>query len=213
MRKSMLMPLLALLLVGCNVKLVTQVKESYFVEGAGDNLGTALLAEVTACQDYKDSRKDSDSLTKAKEQIPQLFEGAEFKECYRENMNSWAVFRIDIALFRGEPSGDRVAVYRTDDDLLGFYFPAVLDLKMKEMAARQFVKLKPSFAVKYVNDSDQDLKLVADNVYLESGDDLVPQLDAPLVIQAGEEVTLVSSDILIDYLREHRQRGALKLKM
>lgn len=200
------------LLSGCQVEVVTEVKESYFEKGKGNDLASVLRAEVAGCADYSDSKKESRSLIEAKEVIPKVFVGAEYVECYRKDMNSWATFKMDIGIFRGKPEGDRAAIYRTENDFIGFYFPEKLDLRMKDAMSRRLAQLKPSFVVHYINDLDKPISVTIDDMYVEDaeGENAEPYLDQEITLKAGEDIYLRSSGILIDYLRKHETRAVIQ---
>ena len=58
---------------------------------------TAILnIEVPGCSSYEDSRQESKALIDLKLKIPQVFNGAQFKECYKVKMDSVASFVIPV---------------------------------------------------------------------------------------------------------------------
>ncbi len=59
--------------------------------------------EVSSCNDYEDSRKESKNLIELKQKVPTIFKNAEYVECYRKKFDSYAHFTIPVAV-QGEIS-------------------------------------------------------------------------------------------------------------
>ncbi|MBI1074439.1 hypothetical protein MLT67_12105 [Escherichia coli] len=96
MMKKYLVLCLALALTGCKVDLATTVDLADIQSEQHKSTTADLNFEVAACNDYEDSRKESDSLIKIKSQIPTIFTNAEFVECYQKKFESFAHFRVPV---------------------------------------------------------------------------------------------------------------------
>lgn len=88
------------LLAGCKTEVGTHITLSEMNDAEIRELPGVVRLEVPSCNDYNDSRKPSDSLVRAQEAVPRIFPDAEFIECYRQRMDTWAEFSIPVAVTR-----------------------------------------------------------------------------------------------------------------
>jgi len=91
-----------LLITGCKATVETEVSLTDIQQSESKLINGDLYVEVAACNSYEDSRKPSDSLVRAKQNVPSIFNGAEFVECFSKEFDSFAHFSIPIALDKDE---------------------------------------------------------------------------------------------------------------
>ncbi|EJF8031392.1 hypothetical protein M9M37_001855 [Escherichia coli] len=158
---------IALVLTGCKVELTTIVNMDDVLSREHKEVTADLNFEVAACNDYEDSRKESQSLTQVKEQIPDIFDGAKYVECYNKKLNSYAHFRVPVdvgAIYENmvlaNPNADIFVTSKIDDGniavlALSDKVRAKLD-KAKKSAATDFdfdisvTIIHPSNPIKFV---------------------------------------------------------------
>ncbi|ASG88403.1 DUF7424 family protein [Salmonella enterica] len=87
---------LVLALTGCKVDLSTTVDLADVLSEQHKATTADLNFEVAACNNYEDSRKESDSLIRMKAKVPTIFDGAEYVECYAQKFQSFAHFRVPV---------------------------------------------------------------------------------------------------------------------
>lgn len=94
------LPAFAILIAlsGCKAVVETQVSLKDILESKSKEINGSLYVEVAACNSYEDSRKPSNSVVEAQETIPGIFKDAEYVECFSKNFDSFAHFRIPVAL-------------------------------------------------------------------------------------------------------------------
>lgn len=123
MKKFLIIALSAMLLSGCKVDMSTKINTDDLLSDQHKLISGNLSIEVPSCNDFEDSRKDSQMLVDLKEKIPTVFRNAEFKECYKQKFNSFANFEIPIGIgsFRGEYKSVDTDIYivSTDDVYVG----------------------------------------------------------------------------------------------
>ena len=106
MKKVLISLMSIVLLSGCKVELTPSVNLSDINSEVAKTIQSKLIVEVTSCTDYRDSRNESSSLIEAKKGITDVFSEAKYIECYRENLDSKALFDIPITVGGKELTGD-----------------------------------------------------------------------------------------------------------
>lgn len=190
-----------LALAGCKTELNADIPLSALLDSEVSSVPGTLRLEVLNCNDYEDSRQPSDSLVKAQELLPTIFPGAEFAECYSQNMTSWAEFSIELPIDRDDDSeefasDDSFNITTTENLPLGVAAPPALIERMEQ--ARKSEMMMPDFeyniAFNVINDTDAAFPVTV----LSAWADDTPLTFQGLNIPAGEQFTLRLSDVAID---------------
>ncbi|MDQ7734659.1 hypothetical protein QT231_18270 [Halomonas sp. SpR1] len=190
-----------LALAGCKTELNADIPLSALLDSEVASVPGTVRLEVLNCNDYEDSRQPSDSLVKAQEILPTIFPGAEFTECYSQNMNSWAEFNIDLPIDRDDnseafASDDSFNITTTENLPLGVAAPPALLNRMEK--ARESEMMMPDFeygiSFNVINDTDDVFPVTV----LSAWADDIPLTLQGLNIPAGEQFTLRLSDVVID---------------
>lgn len=190
-----------LALAGCKTQMRADIPLSVLLDPEVDSVPGTVRLEVLSCNDYEDSRQPSDSLVKAKEILPTIFPGAEFSECYSQNMTSWAEFSIDLPIDRDNDSeafasNDAFNITTTENLPLGVAAPPALIERMEQ--ARKSEMMMPNFdysiSFNVINDTDAVFPVTVLSAWVG---------DTPLTFQGidipqGDEFTLRLSDVAID---------------
>ena len=98
MKKLLPITLSVLFLSACKTEVEKEVSLSKLLNDPISVENAVLNVEVAGCNDFQDSRQPSQSLLDAQQKVPFVFTNATFKECYRQNFNSYAVFEIPIGV-------------------------------------------------------------------------------------------------------------------
>ncbi|MFJ5392778.1 hypothetical protein ACIPUF_18415 [Pectobacterium sp. CHL-2024] len=97
MNKGFFLLPLAIFLTGCKVDMDATIPMSGIFGKEIKHDAANIYVEVATCNSYDDSRKPSASLVEATKTIPEIIQGAEFKECFTKKFNSYAHFSFPIA--------------------------------------------------------------------------------------------------------------------
>lgn len=86
----------ALILVGCKTEISATIPFSEMFSSGIKETSAELKIEVPACEDFEDSRKESDSLVRARDEIIKIMPTAKFTDCHKEKFESFATFSLPI---------------------------------------------------------------------------------------------------------------------
>lgn len=166
MKKIVILIFCCFLLSACKVELSPTINLSDIYSETPKTIQSKLIAEVSSCTDYQDSRNESSSLIQLKEKITNIFAEAKYLECYSEKMNSKAVFEVPITV--GGKKGDGDFQIR-NAEFGGMIVQISKDLINKFNKANQSIpnKLNPSINITLNNDLNNSKKIVAYAVYLD----------------------------------------------
>lgn len=78
------------------------VKLSDLLDAETNVISGNFYLELISCSSYQDSRLDSQEFIKAKDVVPYIFSYAEPVECFSQNLQSYAHFRIPITLSKSK---------------------------------------------------------------------------------------------------------------
>ncbi|WP_368888543.1 DUF7424 family protein [Morganella morganii] len=162
------------LLAGCKVDVETTVNTDDLVSHEHKLVAGNINVEVPACNDFEDSRKESKSLIRIKEQMPAVFSGAEYKECYKEKFNSYASFTVPVGVgfIADDMKAVNAEIYILSNDEL---YAGVM---ITPEAIKRLKSAKKS--------SPGDLKLQM-TLVLEKGNLPIPDIAAMSVFMTGTE--------------------------
>ncbi|WP_237173016.1 DUF7424 family protein [Paracandidimonas lactea] len=161
-----------LALAGCKATVETQVSLSELLSGPTKVLPGALYVEVASCADYQDSRKPSSSLVETQQQIPGIFQDAQFVECFRQKMDSYAHFKIPVYLDKdkeGKPASPaHINLISNESVLLSVVVPEQIQQRLdgakKKMHA---TALDIRLGVSVKNDIGKDFKFDAMSAFVD----------------------------------------------
>lgn len=181
------------LLSGCKVELAPTVNLSDINSDTAKTIQSKLIVEVTSCTDYKDSRNESSSLIEAKKGITDVFSDAKYVECYRENMDSKALFEIPITVGGKEFTGDIQLANADFGGGLVIKMSPSLKTKIDKASKAGMSKIQSSVTVKLKNDTSSNVDIVAHSVYLNDK----PVTISTYTLLAGKENTFKLSDVSV----------------
>lgn len=174
MKKILPVLIAVLFLAGCKVDVETTVNTDDLVSHEHKLVAGNINVEVPACNDFEDSRKESKSLIRIKEQMPAVFSGAEYKECYKEKFNSYASFIVPVGV--GFIADDMKAVNA------GIYIFSNDELYAGMMITPETIKRLQSAKKSAPGDLKLQMTLV-----LEKGKLPIPNIAAMSVFMTGTE--------------------------
>lgn len=193
MKKILISLMSVVLLSGCKVELAPTVNLSDINSDTAKTIQSKLIVEVTSCTDYKDSRNESSSLIEAKKGITDVFSDAKYVECYRENMDSKALFEIPITVGGKEFTGDIQLANADFGGGLVIKMSPSLKTKIDKASKAGMSKIQSSVTVKLKNDTSSNVEIVAHSVYLNDK----PVTISTYTLLAGKENTFKLSDVSV----------------
>ena len=193
MKKILISLMSVVLLSGCKVELAPTVNLSDINSETAKTIQSKLIVEVTSCTDYKDSRNESSSLIEAKKGITDVFSDAKYVECYRENMDSKALFEIPITVGGKEFTGDIQLANADFGGGLVIKMSPSLKTKIDKASKAGMSKIQSSVTVKLKNDTSSNVDIVAHSIYLNDK----PVTISTYTLLAGKENTFKLSDVSV----------------
>lgn len=200
MKKILIGIISVALLSGCKVELAPTVNLSDVNSETAKTIQSKLVVEVMSCADYKDSRKESSDVTDAKEAISNIFTDAKYIECYREKMDSKALFEIPITVGGKDLTGD---IQIRNGGFGGGMIVLLSDnlrSKIQQQQKNSFSKFEPSVQITIKNDLDKNQDIVVHGV-LADAKHYLPYSWYQLV--AGEAQTFKLSDVSVLAITKH----------
>lgn len=170
--KIILASLATLLIAGCKTTVQTEVTLSELLGGETKALPGALYVEVASCNDYQDSRKPSSSLIEAQQQIPGIFKDAEYVECFRQKMDSYAHFKMPIYLDKDKDgktaSNDHINLVSNNSVLLSVVVPDALQKKVEAAKNKPLgSSIDMRVTIKIKNDTGNEFKFNAISAFVD----------------------------------------------
>ncbi|WP_294845044.1 hypothetical protein [uncultured Gilliamella sp.] len=200
MKKILIGLISVALLSGCKVELAPTVNLSDVNSETAKTIQSKLVVEVMSCADYKDSRKESSDVTDAKEAISNIFTDAKYIECYREKMDSKALFEIPITVGGKDETGD---IQIRNGGFGGGMIVLLSDnlrSKIQQEQKNSFSKFEPSVQITVINDLDKNQDIVVHGV-LADAKHYLPYSWYQLV--AGKAQTFKLSDVSVLAITKH----------
>lgn len=204
-RRLLTVFIICLSVSGCKTIVETEVKLSELLSGKSKDIQGALYLEVASCSSYEDSRLESDSVTEAKIKVPQLFVGAEYKECFKKKFNSYASFSLPIRLSAKEIDGEfesnsTFSIFSKNAFLLVVGIPKSLNAKIDEFQKKNYAKSSDfKFNIKISNDTGEDHTFTALSSYINKKPYI---LNDNFSLKKGDDAYITLSDVSIDHARE-----------
>lgn len=200
MKKILIGLISVALLSGCKVELAPTVNLSDVNSETAKTIQSKLVVEVMSCTDFKDSRKESSRVTDAKKAISNIFTDAKYIECYREKMDSKALFEIPITVGGKDETGD---IQIRNGGFGGGMIVLLSDnlrSKIQQEQKNSFSKFEPSVQITVINDLDKNQDIVVHGV-LADAKYYLPYSWYQLV--AGEAQTFKLSDVSVLAITKH----------
>lgn len=142
MKLILSMIIVAILLTGCKATVETEVSLKDILESKTKNISGDLYVEVAACNSHEDSRKPSDSVTKARQTIPSIFAGAKYIECFSKKFDSFAHFSIPVVLDKDQDgkfaSESHVNIVSNSKSVVTVGIPPLIKANMERVKAESF---------------------------------------------------------------------------
>ena len=165
MKKLILLSAISLAFVGCKTDVISSITTDDLMSDAQKSVQGIVEVEVLSCNDFNDSRNESRSLIEAKAKVSHILKGSEYKECYKKQFKSYAVFSTPIVVGSGRSGvnfidGD-IYILNNDDA----YLSAILSPDLIEKIKRE----EQSFS----SMSKIDLNMT---IGLKKGDSTIPDL-------------------------------------
>lgn len=96
--KKLVFCLSTLALVGCKTDIEKDVSLNKLLNEPLSLEQASLSIEIPSCNDFNDSRQPSNSLITLQNKISVIFPESQFKDCYRNKFDSYALFDIPIGV-------------------------------------------------------------------------------------------------------------------
>lgn len=167
MNKFMVSLIAITLLSGCKVELAPTVNLSDVQSETAKTVQSKILIEVSSCTDFKDSRQESSTLIKAKNEIQKIFADAKYIECYREKMDSKAVFEIPIMVGGKTGNGD-IQIRNNKSGGMVVEISKKLEQKISNHQNSTFRKINTSISINVNNDLNQAQQIIGYAIYLDN---------------------------------------------
>lgn len=167
--------LLPLMLVGCKVQLSTDVPISKLSEKGLRKIDANLFAEVPACSSFEDSRQPSNSVIRAQTEIPKIFDGAKYIECFTQKMNSFAhfVIPVDVGAITDESEFNartiKIFSEPSSDTKLALHVPKEVKerlLNYNNSNVAGFIPEQTYISFNLINDTDKVFSFYADSAFV-----------------------------------------------
>lgn len=187
-------------LFGCQADIETEVKISDLLSAKTKDISGDLYLEVSSCNSYEDSRKDSSAVTQAKETIPQIFSGAKYVECFRKQFKSYANFSLPMKLDKDNDdklaSNEVINLISHDRALLSLGIPSTITQKIEAYKERSFSSgdFDLSVNINVVNDTGSKHPFKVISAYIDDE----PYVYGSLSIQADSSFNVKLSNVSVD---------------
>jgi hypothetical protein len=188
------------LTAGCKATVETEVNLSEILGSNSKMIAGDLYAEVAGCDSYEDSRKPSESLVQAQRNVPSIFEGAEYVECFSKEFDSFARFNIPIAL---DTDGDdklssqeHVNIISDDETLLMVGIPEAIKDNMERVKENSFgmSAFDLEVNIKINNDTGEDFPFRVLSSYVDNK----PHVIGDLTSSPDSSFVVTLSDVSVD---------------
>lgn len=171
MKKFLLLVFVGIVFTGCKTAVLTEVPLSA-LNGDTQARTATLNIEVPECNSYEDSRQESKALIDLKLKIPQVFNGAQFKECYKVKMDSVASFSIPVffgkSILDTKTSGAELKIGKDQYNNLLVVATSELRNKIEDFQKQSISKFDFFIMFKVINDTGAEIKnLIAESAFVD----------------------------------------------
>ncbi|NYA27892.1 DUF7424 family protein [Haemophilus haemolyticus] len=191
------------LLAGCKVDMTSSVGLAELQKDDISTINTELSVEVINCNDFEDSRRESKELSELKVNVPKVFRNAEFVECYKKKMESFAIFKVPVTVGKQKPSDFDIHFGSGQNSLFFIAASQQFRDKLAHFQKRNLTKLDMKINTTVVNNTQQSFKFKLDNIYLNGK----PEMNSRFVyeVNPGEKIPLQLSNVATDGLLRTEQ--------
>lgn len=201
MKKLFVLTLCAIAVTGCKTEIEKDVSLNTLLNEPIKTETALLNVEVSACGAREDSRKPSDSLIKIQQKIPAVFTQAKYKECYQQNMNSYASFEIPIGIGVAPETGeikDEITIYSVGDRKLNVRTDQKLAKRIRDFVKSEYISsLEMIVSLNVINDTQQEQSFTVLSSYIEG----MPVSYFPnFPLKKGEKINIRLSNVAADML-------------
>ena len=191
--RKILVTTLILLLPGCQTFLNLKTSKEELISAKEIEKEARLLIEITSCISSKDSRYESSTLSDLKKNIPSIFTGSKYIDCYTKNYDTFAVFSIPYIISTSVDKNkyfNSLVIYNENNSLdiyLGSNLKNSLNDYFKDNIYANLNDIKI-----IINYSDNnDIKIFSS--YLFNNDRLYPMIDKK--INVNNSINIIISEI------------------
>lgn len=196
-------------MTACQADITTNTKLSELMSGESFQQTAELAVEVAACSSYEDSREISSSVREAQNTIPTIFEDAEYRECFRQNFESFALFDIPLLVStENQQTVDYLTLTSGPDTPLSVQVPESVVAGMERVRRESFGVNTFDLAVGITleNDTDDTFNAEVLSAFVDDRSVVHDQLEIP----AGSSTTLQLSDVSVSHALEYFQVRVLE---
>ena len=201
MKKLFALTLCAMAVVGCKTEIEKDVSLNTLLNEPIKTETALLNVEVSACGSREDSRKPSDSLIKVQQKIPTVFTQAKYKECYQQNMTSYASFEIPIGVGVAPETGDikdEISIYSFGDRKLNVRTQQALAKRIRDFVESEYISnIEMIISLNVINDTQQEQFFSVLSSYVDG----TPVSYFPkLPLKKGQKMNIRLSNVSADML-------------
>ena len=188
-----------LFLGGCKAKVETELSLNDILESETKTISSDLLVEVAACNSYEDSRQPSNSVIKSRENVPKIFAGATFVECFTKKFDAFAHFTIPVVLDKDKDgklaSESHLNIVSNSDVLLAVSIPRSIKANLERAKEASFGMdtLDLEIDIRINNDTGRDLPFKVFAAYVNG----LPHVFSELTSKNMGSFTLTLSDVSV----------------
>lgn len=195
MKKLSLLGALCLMLSACEMELDIPVKISELLSTETQNVTGTIAVEVSACASYEDSRIPSESLIEVQKKIKTIIPSAEYVQCYKKEMTSYAEFNFKVNVKHDiETPSDGISLLSDGTGALGIHIPNDVTEQIKQAL---YGSSDVSISFRITNDTDKQTKYVVGASYLNNQP--FP-LGNTFILLPNHSLDIRLSDVAKDYI-------------
>ena len=193
---------ISVLLAGCKVDIEAETNYADIQSLEHKLITGDVYFEVSSCNDFDDSRKESKSLIRLKKAIPEIFSNAEYVECFKKQMTSYAYYKIPVGVGRfgdgAKKTDAEINIYSDGNILIGVSMEDSLIAKIKAQEKESLSKFKFGVSMK-VNGDKKPVTAYIVSAYAAQGDDkLYPLPISKYTWDGVKQTTFTLSNVSID---------------
>jgi hypothetical protein len=187
-------------LTGCKATVETEVKISDLLSSKTKDMSGDLYIEVSDCTSYEDSRQESESLIKIKNQTPQIFSGAKYVECFKKKFDSFAHFSIPMKLDKDKDgklaSDSLINIVSNEGGLLTIGIPPIINQRLEQLKKDSYGTKSFDLIVNInvINDTGKDYPFKVISAYIDGE----PYVYGELTVNSGGSFKVKLSDVSVD---------------
>jgi hypothetical protein len=122
-------------IIGCKTTIQTEVKSSVLRDNNIKSISGDMFIEIPSCSDFSDPTKPSDGLLKSQQVIPDIFKDATFCECFSQDFDTYAHYKIPIYIDRSVDgklaSAEHINIISNEAMVLGLGVPKCIKDKLQ----------------------------------------------------------------------------------